>query len=73
MSVPTPAADALLQLANSPIIPTLMVATPAPLTPQGCDPVPRNLTYNSPQPPRITESKNLANAMNKLNRCMDAV
>ena len=72
MSGTTPAAHVLLQLASSPttptLRPTLVTATPAPLTPQGGDPVPRNLTYNFPQPPGTTESKNLVNAINKLNR-----
>ena len=75
MSGPTPPADALLQLANSPVRPTLVAATPAPLTPQGGNPVlvPRNVIYNSPQPHRTTESKNIVNAIHKLNHHMDAV
>ena len=68
MSGPTPAVDALFQLENYTTRPTLVAETPAPLTPQGGDPVPRNLTYNFPQPPGTTESKNLVNAINKLNR-----
>ena len=75
MSGPTPAVDALFQLENYTTRPTLVAETPAPLTPQGGNPVlvPRNVIYNSPQPPRTTESKNIVNAIHKLNRHMDAV
>ena len=77
MSGTTPAAHVLLQLASSPttptLRPTLVTATPSPATPQGGGSILRNLAYNSPQPPGTTESMNLVNAINKLNRRMDAV
>ena len=64
MSGTGPAASALLALAHYPnIVPPTPAAQAAGST--------RNLTYNSPQPPVTTETKNLVNVINKLNRSMD--
>ena len=50
--------------------PIVVQSTPAPATPQGA--TPRNLSYNSPQPPSAPDSKNLVNAVKSLGRDMDA-
>ena len=67
--------------------PIVIPQTPAPNTPQGANatatprdasmhfaagPTPRNSSYNSPQPQSATGSKNLVNAVNSLERDMDA-
>ena len=61
-----PAADALLALAQSP---NMVPPTPSA---QAAGPTPHNLTYNFPQPPVDTGTNNLVDAINKLNRVMDA-